>query len=149
VPNLLCITEPTEILVAELSGVANRVSVILPWGSLLRGIALPETTFLNHLRFLCASDATVEIVFSYDERRDAGQQGRLGFAPTNEWDVRGILAESYERAGFQVASIETISQSGLRLYETTWAKRLSFARPREIWRVRLSVSQVNQESNSP
>jgi len=139
VPNLLCIAESAEILAAELAGVANRLSVILPWGGLLRGIALPDSAFLNHLRLLCATDATVEFVFSYDERRDVGQQGRLGFAPIKESDVC-LLADSYKRAGFRVTSIETISQTDLRSYETTWAKRLSFVRPREIWRVRLTVS---------
>jgi hypothetical protein len=76
-------------------------------------------------------------VFSYDERRDAGQQGRFGFAGIHESHVRGILAESYERAGFRVTSTEAISQSDLPLYGTTWATRLAFGRPREIWQLRL------------
>jgi len=119
VRNLLCIAEPTETLADELGAIANRVSIILPWSALLRAVGLPEISFLSALRRLCASNATVEIVFSYDEPRDA------------------VLPDAYENAGFRVTSIETIPQSDLRCYETTWAARLAFGRPREVWRLRL------------
>jgi 16S rRNA (adenine(1408)-N(1))-methyltransferase len=143
--NLLCIAEPAETLADELAEIANRVTVILPWGSLLRAVALPDIPFLSVLRRLCASDATVEIVFSYDER-DAGQQHRLGFASLQESHVRTILAEAYERAGFRVTSIEAICQSDLRSYQTTWATRLAFGRARETWRLRLIATTRTQSS---
>jgi len=143
VRSLLCIAEPAETLADELGAIANRVTVILPWGSLLRAVALPDISFLCDLRRLCASDATVEIVFSYDERSDAGQQYRLGFASLQESHVRTVLAETYERAGFRVTSIEAISQPDLRLYQTTWATRLAFGRPREIWRLRLITTTLD------
>jgi 16S rRNA (adenine(1408)-N(1))-methyltransferase len=146
VRNLLCIAEPAETLANDLGAIANRVTVILPWGSLLRAVALPDIPFLSVLRRLCASDATVEIVFSYDERRDAGQQHRLGFTSLEESHVRTILSEAYERAGFRVTSIEAICQSDLRSYETTWATRLGFGRPREIWRLRLIATTRTQSS---
>ena len=119
VRNLLCIAEAAETLAGDLGGIANRISVILPWGALLRSIAFPETSYLASLRRLCASAANVEIVFSFDERRDAGQQFRLGLASLQEPHVRGVLLESYKRAGFCLTSIETISPSELRSYETT------------------------------
>jgi len=146
-PNLLCIAEPAETLADNLGGVANRVSVILPWGALLRAVALPEISFLGFLRRLCAADAAVEIVFSFDERWDAGQQTRLGFASLQESHVRGALAETYERAGFCVNSIEPIGPSDLRSYGTTWATRLAFGRPRDIWRLRLTA--MSESPNSP
>jgi hypothetical protein len=102
----------------RLAGLANRVSVILPWGSLLQGIVLAETALVANLRRLCASDATIEIVFSYDERRDAGRFDRIGLVDINESHMRGILADSYERAGFLVSSINRISQPELQSYET-------------------------------
>ena len=140
VRNLLCIAEPAETLADDLGAIANRITVILPWGSLLRGVALPEVSFLSALRRLCASDATVEIVFSYDERWDGGQQTRLGFASLQESHVRIVLPEVYERAGFRMTSVETLRQADLRSYETTWTTRLAFGRPREIWRVRMNAS---------
>jgi hypothetical protein len=136
----LCIAESVEILAHNLAGTVNRLSIILPWGSLLRGVVHPETPLLDDLRRLCAPDASIEIVFSCDERREAGSIRRLGLAPMDEGFVAGNLAESYERARFAIASVERIAQPELRLYETTWATRLAHGRPREIWRLRLMAA---------
>jgi hypothetical protein len=142
VPNLLCIAEPVHVLADDLAGIANRVTAILPWGSLLRALVLPEIASLAHLRRLCAPNASVEVVFSYDQSRDAGERGPLGVAGVQESHVRGFLEELYQSAGFRVASAERISQVELSRYETTWAKRLAFGRPREIWRLRAIVEGV-------
>jgi 16S rRNA (adenine(1408)-N(1))-methyltransferase len=147
VQNLVCIAEAAETLADNLGGIADRVSIILPWGNLLRSIALPEISYLGSLRRLCASDANVEIVFSFDERRDAGQRSRLGLVSLQESHVRGVLRESYEHAGFCVTSTETIGPPALRSYETTWATRLAFGRPREIWRLRLIARAPVESSN--
>lgn len=142
VPNLICIAEPFEQLAGELAGAADRVTVILPWGSLLRALVLPEITSLPYLRRLCAPNASLEIVFSYDQKRDARERGPLGGFSLQERHVRDVLRQSYESAGFHVISAERISQHELRLYETTWAKRLAFGRPREIWRLRAVATEV-------
>src|SRR5215475_12730032 len=73
VPNLLCIAEPLDTLATELAAVADRVTIILPWGSLLRAVAAPELHSLRDIASLCRLDAGVEIVLSYDEQRDTRQ----------------------------------------------------------------------------
>src|SRR5215470_5134087 len=73
VPNLICIAEPLETLATELGAVADRVTIILPWGSLLRAVAAPELLSLRYIASLCILEASVEIVLSYDEQRDARQ----------------------------------------------------------------------------
>jgi 16S rRNA (adenine(1408)-N(1))-methyltransferase len=135
VQNLICIAEPVEVLADELFGIADRLTVILPWGSLLRGVALPDLAILQHLRRLCCPNAEVEIVFSYDEKRDAGERGPLGRILLSEHHVHGLLP-SYGDAGLCITSAERITLDQLAEYETTWAKRLAFGRVREIWRLR-------------
>jgi 16S rRNA (adenine(1408)-N(1))-methyltransferase len=128
VGNLLFIAEPVDVLAAELPAVAERVTVILPWGSLLTGLVLPEIASLQHVHRLCAPNASLEIVVSYDERRDTGG--------VNENHVRQLLPV-YESVGFRMLSLELISQLDLRAYDTSWAKRLAFGQSREIWRLRV------------
>jgi 16S rRNA (adenine(1408)-N(1))-methyltransferase len=135
VSNLLCIAEPADVLAAELAGIADRLTVILPWGSLLRAVALPEIESLRRLQRLCAPGAGIEIVFSYDEKRDAGDHGPLGHAHMSESRVRELLP-LYESVGFQRLSASPISGHELQAYDTTWAKRLAFGRPRQVWRIR-------------
>jgi 16S rRNA (adenine(1408)-N(1))-methyltransferase len=135
ISNLLCIAEPLDTLSTELRAVADRVTVILPWGSLLRAVALPEIASLRHIAHLCLPDANVEIVFSYDERRDARERTSLPAAGLDE-DHMATLPALYEQAGLLIASAERFSQGELAAYHSTWAKRLAFGRPRNVWRVR-------------
>ena len=134
--NLICIAEPLEVIARELPAAADRVTVILPWGSLLRGLVQPEDTSLTQLHSLCAPHACVEIVFSYDYKRDASERAPLGLMNIHETHVQRVLPEVYERMGLGVTSVERISQHELGRYETTWAKRLAFGRQREIWGLR-------------
>ena len=71
ISNLICIAEPMDVLAPELGAVADRVTVILPWGSLLRSVAAPDIDSLRHIAGLSVPGAAIEIVFSYDKERDA------------------------------------------------------------------------------
>jgi 16S rRNA (adenine(1408)-N(1))-methyltransferase len=135
IPNLICIAEPLDILATELGEVADRISVILPWGSLLLAVGAPELVALRRIANLCVPDAAVEIVFSYDERRDT-QQGIM--RPIGGFDEGHIatLPGLYQKAGLQIVAVDRFSQKELADYQTTWAKRLAFGRARKIWRLR-------------
>ena len=141
VHNLICIAEPVDVLAGELAGIGDRLTVILPWGSLLRGVSLPDPAMLQQLRRLCAAGATFEIVFSYDEKRDAGERGPLGRIVLSHDHVQS-LQPLYEDAGIPISSLERITPGELGEYETTWAKRLSFGLPREIWRLCGSAKSI-------
>jgi len=134
VHNLICIAEPLDTLASELAAVADRITVILPWGSLLRAVGAPEPVALRHIAGLCLPGAGVEIVISYDEQRDA-RQGIL--LTVDRFDEKHIakLAQLYQVAGLQIVAADRFSQRELAGYQTTWAKRLAFGRPREIWRL--------------
>jgi 16S rRNA (adenine(1408)-N(1))-methyltransferase len=139
VSNLICIAEPFDVIASELAGIANRVSVILPWGSLLRGLVAPEVAALEDLRRVCSPDADLELVFSYDPKRNAGEKGPLGAVGVEEFHVRNVLRQAYRSVGLPTTSIETINAHELRKYPTTWAKRLGFGRERQVWRIRATV----------
>jgi 16S rRNA (adenine(1408)-N(1))-methyltransferase len=135
VPNLICLAERAETLADELGAVASRMTVILPWSSLLRTVAMPDTDSLRKLSAVCLSGASFEIVFSYDGSRDAGRNAPLAFAAIDEYHVSS-LAVLYQEAGLNVDGIQRISLDELKEYDTTWANRLGFGCPREVWRIR-------------
>ena len=123
-------------LARELGAVADHVTAILPWGSLFRSVVTPETESLQQIAALCLPDASVEIVFSYEEQRDAHFALRSGIPALNEEHIFQVLPFAYQGAGLPITTVERISQEELAAYETTWAKRLAFGRPRRVWRVR-------------
>ena len=111
------------------------MTVILPWGSLLRAVALPEPASLLQIASLCAPNAKIEIVLSFDPQRDASEGARLGLADLNETHIRSMLLEIYRQVGLEVACVGTIPQQELSEYETTWAKRLAVGSARNVWRI--------------
>src|SRR5260370_2924609 len=141
ISNLVCIAETLDVLAAELGAVADRVTVILPWGSLLRSVAAPDVNSLRSIAGLrsiadlCLPDATIEIVFSYDSERDARERAPLGVSVLDERHMLTTLPRLYEQACLPITLVERLSQKELATYETTWAKRLAFGRSLEVWRV--------------
>ncbi|MCB9752998.1 MAG: hypothetical protein H6713_23840, partial [Myxococcales bacterium] len=126
---------------------ASRLTVILPWGSLLRAVTAPELETLARLRALCQPGASLELVFSHDAR-DRQKHAPLGPEDAmSEAHARG-LASVYPRAGFEVRSIERLEVTALRAYPTTWAKRLGHGRARDVYRLRASASASPQGSSA-
>lgn len=136
IKNLICVSEPLKVLAKELINVADRLTVILPWGSLLRAVAAPEIVSLHQIASLCSEAADVEIVFSCDPQQDAHERARLGIVQLEERIICSTLPERYQQAGLAVLNAAKISQQELAIYETTWAKRLATGRARDIWRLR-------------
>ena len=49
----------------ELAGLADSLTVLLPWGSLLAAVARPNEAALRSLRALCKAGAQVRVLFGY------------------------------------------------------------------------------------
>jgi 16S rRNA (adenine(1408)-N(1))-methyltransferase len=135
VPNALFAVGSVEDPPCELAGVVDELTVLFPWGSLLRAVALPDVESLRSLRRLCREGASLEVVLSYAER-DGSELTRLGVAALSKAHLEGALTRGYRAAGFRVTCIESLSRDELRALPSTWAKRLAFGRPREVWRLR-------------
>jgi 16S rRNA (adenine(1408)-N(1))-methyltransferase len=119
-PNLLFGRLALEHAPGALAGLADRLSILLPWGSLLRAVAVGEPDGLGRLRALCAPDAEIEIVLGDD-------------------DLDGVPAEAlparYADAGLAV-SAEPVGAAEVAALGTTWAKRLARPDPeRRFWRL--------------
>jgi 16S rRNA (adenine(1408)-N(1))-methyltransferase len=138
VSNLICIAEPLDSLAAELSAVADRITVILPWGSLFRAVAIPEMDSLCQIAHLALPGAEVEIVVSYDQQ-DADQGVLLPGGGFDEAHI-ATLPQLYQQAGLNVVTVERLAPNELAAYQTTWAKRLAFGRPRKVWRLRATYA---------
>lgn len=131
-PNALFVLAPVEHLPCELDGLASHISVLFPWGSLLRAVALPDPCILAGIRRLGRPGATFEAVFSYDPEREAAEVTRLGLPPVS----KPHLAAGYRDAGFELALLESLSPADLKPIPSTWAHRLAHGTPRSAWRLR-------------
>jgi 16S rRNA (adenine(1408)-N(1))-methyltransferase len=130
-PNALFVRATAEALPEELSGLATAVTLLLPWGSLLRAMAAPEPAVVAGLRAMCAPGASLVVVMGYDVGSDPGAD----VAPLSRERLELEVLPAYRDAGFAAeAAPATVAE--LRGLGTTWASRLAFGRERSYWRLR-------------
>lgn len=114
---------PLERAPGELAGLVDSLTVLLPWGSLLRAVALPEPDAVARLRALCRPGASLQVVFGYGPGDPLAVQALPGPAA----EARRVeLAASYAAAGFAVAA-RPMSRAEVGELPTTWAKKLAFS----------------------
>jgi ubiquinone/menaquinone biosynthesis C-methylase UbiE len=104
--NALFVVAAVESLPCELVGVADRITVLFPWGSLLAGVAKPVPNVLAALARIARPDATLEVLINRSAEPD---------------DITD-LADRYRRSGFEVDRLERLSEPP---YATTWGKRVT------------------------
>ena len=102
---------------AEIAGLAHTLTVLFPWGSLLRAVAHAEREALQRLRALCKPGAEVRFVFE----------------PSS--DAR-VLESRYREAGLALSG-RTMPLDEAGALPTAWAKKLGYSgRPRTFWEFR-------------
>ena len=123
-PNALFIIANAQSLPPELSGLASRVSVNFPWGSLLQSLLDDDACLLNGLLRVTRPCAAMDIHLNADALTSAGYELEAG---ANQ--IECVLSES----GWRIKSRACLNADDLRQIPTSWAKRLAFGRdPRAI-----------------
>jgi hypothetical protein len=139
--NLMYVRAAVETLPAELLGVADRVSVILPWGSLLAAVARPSVAVLQGVRALCGAGALLTVVVSVDATRDFAEADRLNLPLLDSAHLAGPLAAVYAAAGFAVCSAQPLDADQLARWPSTWTKRLAHGRARSMLKIDAHASK--------
>jgi 16S rRNA (adenine(1408)-N(1))-methyltransferase len=120
-PNLLLVVAAVEALPAELAGIADRITVNLPWGSLLAGLVRPEAAVVAAVAGLGKAGARVALLFNQSVFDDPDLRARLGLPAVDLDHVDRVLAPAYARAGLLVRERRVLLASPRR---TTWGQRL-------------------------
>lgn len=119
----------------ELLGRADEVSILFPWGSLLRGALGLDPEAAAGIAALVASGGVVRALVSVEER-DASAQGigRLVEADAGE------IARRWSAFGVDLAELRPASREEIAASGSTWAKRLRAdgrGTDRAVWRIDL------------
>ncbi|MEZ4449947.1 MAG: hypothetical protein R3B09_10750 [Nannocystaceae bacterium] len=108
-----------------LAGLASSVSVLLPWGSLLRAIACADPEGLTRLRGLARDGADLRIVFGHGDA-DATARRDHGLPDLDDDDALADLVAGYRRVGLAIDA-RPIDRREVGELDTTWAKKLAFS----------------------
>jgi 16S rRNA (adenine(1408)-N(1))-methyltransferase len=142
-PNLIYVRAAVENLPVELAGAADRITVVLPWGSLLAAVARPSVALLTAVRALCRPGAGLTVVLSL-ATRDRAEALRLDLPSLDEAHVRGTLAAGYAAAGFTVDAVRPLDAGQLARWPSTWARRLAHGRPRCVFQLEARAVDAQQ-----
>jgi len=130
--NALFVVAAAERLPPELAGIAAEVSILFPWGSLLRGaLALDDAgDAAAGIAGLVAPGGRVRAIVSVDPR------DRLGLGALAPADRHG-LAGRWNARGLRLTAFEPATPADIAASGSSWARRLGAGRDRIAWRVEL------------
>lgn len=128
--NALFVVADALALPGELGGLASRITINFPWGSLLCALVHSDPGLLAGLGAIANGRAILELVLN------AGALAEVGWAlaPGGE-----RVAAALRTIGASVGEPRFVGPAELRGYPTTWAKRLAFGRDPSAVRIAASL----------
>jgi hypothetical protein len=121
-----------DLLPAELDGLAQRVAVRFPWGSLLRGALGLDPAMTAAIARLVAPGGELVLILSLTARDslDGREPGPLDDADT------GRIVEAFLSNGLVLESCEDLKAADVAGLASTWARRLRVGTERPARRYR-------------
>jgi 16S rRNA (adenine(1408)-N(1))-methyltransferase len=123
-PNARFVLASAERPPAELLGRADRVSVNLPWGSLLRGVLGLDAAVARGLVALTGPRASIRAIVA-PAARDVETSGVAADCVAD----RVRIADAWAAAGAELVTLRPASPEEIASTGSTWARRLGISRP--------------------
>lgn len=121
-PNAIYIVSSLEALPDDLAGIATRLTIQYPWGSLLRILIEPDRTLLEKIARLAVAGAPFTVLINLSVFDDPGYAARLDMPPLDESRFRERLMPTWAELGLVVESVATQRESAEA--SSSWGKRL-------------------------
>ena len=121
--NVFFVVSSAEEWPPEAAGIAHRVTVRYPWGSLLRGILGRDSAVLDGIAGMLASGGRFEAIYSLTDRDG------ITVPATPE------LADAYAAAGLELTAHRPATVEEIDMSATTWGRRLAVGPKRPATRV--------------
>lgn len=116
--NAMFVLAAAEAPPVELSALASRVTVLFPWGSLLRGCLGSDIGVAEGIAQLIAPGGTLELLLA-----PADRDGLSGL-PTEPAAIIDAAAKTFDSAGLRMVEARPATDAEVRASGSTWARRL-------------------------
>lgn len=120
--NVVFLRGAAEKLPDQLSGLADRVTIHYPWGSLMRIAAEPDVEAMAGVRQCCKPGARLTVLLNYSVFEDRNYLERLGFGAVPDPATNENLQAAYAWAGFLIE--QRYVTSGDPSVRTSWGRHL-------------------------
>jgi 16S rRNA (adenine(1408)-N(1))-methyltransferase len=125
VGNLLLISAAIEAVPPELTGVADEVLVLMPWGKLLRGVVLGEPEVCAGLHRVAKKSATVDVTVGTSIWRPPVPLEIRDLPELTTQYVLDKLAPAWADSGLRVVEAQTVTGAEADRLPSSWARRLN------------------------
>jgi 16S rRNA (adenine(1408)-N(1))-methyltransferase len=132
VSNLAFVAAAANDLPGDLAGIADEVTVVLPWGSLLQVVLLADPVFVDKVKAVLKPRGQLEMLISVAES-DVGA-GKINFG---ESQARALVAE-YAGLGLTPDGLKVADESDVDRLGSSWGRRLAIPRRRQAWILRFA-----------
>ena len=127
-PNLVLLRAAVEALPREISGIADEVDVLLPWGALLEGIVRARPEVVDGIAALARPGASVNVTLNGEIWLDSTPARYEDLpVPTPEY-VADAIEPEFRRAGIVLDPARYLTAAEAKALPTTWARRLGHGR---------------------
>jgi 16S rRNA (adenine(1408)-N(1))-methyltransferase len=147
IANIAFVAEGVERLPSALDGLADVVTVLFPWGSLLRGAMGLDALVASSIARLVAPDGRLEIVLSIVDRDRAAIGGQGAFGPA---DIDRITS-AFGALDLALSDARRLSTEEVAATGSRWARRLRTDTDRPVWHVgfRRATNRSPAEVDAP
>jgi 16S rRNA (adenine(1408)-N(1))-methyltransferase len=139
-PNMLFVVAAAETPPAELTGLADEMRILFPWGSLLRGVLGRDRRVACGIAALAQPGARVSAIVSVTATDAVGGITSLGDSAFDE------VAQATREAGLRLTEACPVDRETVRATRSTWGRRLlGAAGERPVWRLAFVAEPPNTE----
>ncbi len=117
--NAIFLIANVDKLDADLMGIADRVTVNYPWGSLLEGLLDGRSSAWDALTTVMKPSVELELTLNAETLDRAGSGVDAGLQ---------MLCDALGARGFTVQTVQRLDREDMRRMASTWSRRLAFGR---------------------
>lgn len=137
--NALFLVSSIENLPDDFSEIADVLTIILPWGSLLGGIVRGETVIIGKVAGIIKRGGEISIVLGYSAELEPSESERLELPELTPEYVENTIAKAFSARITNINGIEILDYSNDKLGNigSNWAKKLTFGRDRKLYSLKI------------
>ena len=140
VRNAVLINSSIENFNPEVTDFFDEITIILPWGNLLKYVVTVDTDFFTKIATWLKKNGKIKIIFGFNEELEEKETKRLNLPELNEKEILFIQSNLSHLHDLELAEFKESNFKDLKNFETTWAKKLSYGANRKY--IHLTLKKI-------
>lgn len=131
--NVYFVLGSIELLPNDLKGIANELTILLPWGSLLQAVVKPTSATLTKLSDILKENGELFVLLGYDPAREPSEFARLELPEITKDYIKQHVLPEFKTHNLIPDEFKELTKMDLKDFDSTWAKKLTFGKDRPLY----------------